>query len=64
MSRRSRTSGKRGETVGHADAELLRDAYLIALGRQALRKANERCSHRDANFDPNATTAKHRGRAR
>ena len=64
MSGRSRRARKRGETAARANAELLRDAYLIAIGRQALRKANERCSHRDANFDPNATTAKHRGRAR
>ena len=61
MSVRSRGAGKRGEMAARAGAELLRDAYLIALGRQALRNAN---SHRNANVGPYATTAKHRGRAR
>ena len=44
-----------------ADAELLRDAYLIALGRQMLREANERRSHRHTNFEPKARTASPRG---
>ena len=46
------------------DAEALRDAYLIALGRQLLREADERCSQRHANFDPAPATRKPRGKAR
>ena len=65
MSRGARIAGKcQGPNAHRADARLLRDAYLIALGRQALRKANERRSHRDMPFEPNAGTAKPRGRAR
>ena len=46
------------------DAEALRNAYLIALGRQLIREADERCSHRHANFDPEDAATKRRGKAR
>ena len=56
--------GKRAGTTVRVNAEMLRDAYLVALGRQTLRSPKEPRSHRSANVGIKAGATKPLGKVR